>query len=140
MMMILTVSLFVLGVLGSCWTTVYALLEFRAERLAEFDALLHQVVLQEVLSTYVTPIQLTKLRQWQPPSQRFLFVSLHTALQLTAAEYDTFVALGVEALCRRRLWFSRRYITRRVHDVAPHYVWHTTLATDWLAAVATGGS
>ena len=53
-------------------------------------------------------------------------MSLCLTQQLTAAEYDAYTSLAKQSLFLRRLWFPRSFISRRVDDVAPQYVWRTT--------------
>ena len=130
-------ALFVLGIMGSLWTTVYALFEYRAERLIEIDALVQRVLFEEVFPQYCTPILLARLAQWQGngvggggTGAQQAFTGLHSLCILSGTEFETYVALSVESLCRRRLWLSRRFITRRVRDIAPQYPWRMHLLAD----------
>ena len=154
--MLFQLALFVLGVMGSLWTTIYALFDYHSERMGEFDVLVHRVLFDEVFPHHCLPIILGRLRQWDggEGGGRPAFVALHMLCLLSAQEYDTYISLAVESLCQpslrrapaaeacqcRRLWFSRKYITRRVRDVAPQYPWHVPLLAHlgpYLAEAAT---
>lgn len=128
--MLFQIALFVLGLVGSLWTTLYALFDYRAERLTEFDDLLHEVLFAEVFPQFCAPILIGRVRQWDAPpgnGGREVYVALRLLLLLSAQEFEIFVSLCIESLCRRRLWLTRKYITRRVRDIAPQYPWHTPL-------------
>ena len=120
------VVLLIFGLLGALWSTVFAVLEYRAERLAAFDQLLHQVLFEEILPSHVQPNLTDRMAHFAPCTPARLFTALCLSQQLTAAEFDAYTSLAKDSLCRRRLWFPRAFIARRVDDVAPQYVWRTT--------------
>ena len=128
----LLIALFVLGLVGSLWTTVFAILAYRVERLAEFDRLLQQVVYDEVFLQYCVPLLLQKLRQWPPPgvsNTKQAYIALRTMAMLTPMEYCTFTSLCCQSIACRRLWLPRTFIARRVDEVAIQYVWHDFLSS-----------
>lgn len=122
----LAIVLFIFGILGALWSTVFAVLEYRAERLAALDRLLHEVLFEEVLPAHGLPLLTERLGQFVSCHPYRLFTSLCLTQQLTAAEFDAYTSLAKESLYRRRLWFTRSFIARRVEDVAPQYVWRAT--------------
>ena len=56
------VSLFLLGVLGSLWTTLSALMEYCFDRIEELDRRIPEVIFKEILPSYAKPIVHQNLR------------------------------------------------------------------------------
>ena len=115
-MHLLTVSLFVLGLTGSLWTTLYALLLHQYERWDYLNALLEEVVYEVVVYDYVIPIMVRNLREHastlcatMPPQQHAggVYVQLRLALQLSPEEFETFVDRALHAVRpeERPFWF-----------------------------------
>ena len=60
-MPLLTICLFILGMMGSLWTTVYAFLLHQYERWETLDRLLEETVYDVVMVEYVRPTILAHL-------------------------------------------------------------------------------
>ena len=138
----LVAALFVVGLVGGMWSVLFALLEYRAERLTEFDRILEDVVYVEVHRQYCVPLTLAKLRAWNPEgvgdlATRNAFLALRRAVQMSDTEYETFTALCRQSIACRRLFLTRSYIARRVEDVASQYVWRDVLVGDLIEFIAT---
>lgn len=63
-MHLLTVSLFVLGLTGSLWTTLYAILLYEYERCEFLDTLIDEAVYDVVMPEYVVPLLMNRLCAW----------------------------------------------------------------------------
>ena len=57
------VSIFLLGVMGSFWTTVCAVMEYCWERIDMLDHKIPDIMFRDVLPSYVTPLIRNKLRR-----------------------------------------------------------------------------
>lgn len=64
LMHLLTISLFVLGLTGSLWTTLYAILLYEYERCEFLDNLIDEAVYDVVMPEYVVPLLLNRLCAW----------------------------------------------------------------------------
>lgn len=91
----LSVSVFLLGTIGSLWTTVSALLEYCFDRISELEDKMKGVMFNHVLPDHVSPLIRTRVRRWSVSNRdahpRDLFHSLRTCFLLRPEEIDDFV-------------------------------------------------
>lgn len=137
---LLSVSLFVLGLTGSLWTTVYALLLHQYERWEFLDGLIEEAVYDVVADEYVLPVLLARLRDWAEQEDRKrgadhadapkdeddrlgAYARMRLALQLDADEMQAFVDRSLEVVRLRRLWHRRAYVVRRIRETCNLYHW-----------------
>lgn len=145
------VSLFVMGLLGTAWYTVYAFAEYQAERIEEMDESIDEVLWGEVFRQYLRPLFWSKLRGWDPLSADspvaghrtttlearavLLFVDVRRSLLLDPEELHIFTTLCVDALKRRYRFHTRRYIQRRLEETCNQYVWHMNFLDEMLEQI-----
>lgn len=72
------------------------------------------------------------------PSTRQLYVDLRLAVRLTTEEQDVFKMLCQEAVSRRRLWRSKKTISRKVVEECNSYLWHLTPLSDLWNRIPAG--
>jgi hypothetical protein len=136
----LLVALFSLAVMASIWTTVFAALEYNAERVEEFNNIARTIVLEEAYYQYLRPILCRKMKFWSmeltmPNNEtmtdfRTIFISMQRSLILQSDEYSTYVLLCQDAAHSRRLWISKAYMHRVIEDLCCDYMYHTTFSNE----------
>ena len=119
--------LFVLGLVGIFWCTVYALMAYNLNRLEEMESLGSQLVQEEVYYLHLRPRVMEHLDHWakndtlhfSPLSTDTkvvaLFVDIQCAILLDNAEYDEAVTATVKYLHPH----FRLYPVRSVFDTIP---------------------
>ena len=116
---LLPVSLFILGLTGSLWTTVYAFLLHQYERWEFLDTLIDEAVYEVVgrltaclpaaaagsrgrmaVPEYVLPLLLRKLRAWDPPPPPPAAAAVSTAAgdEPCSSLHATYLGLRLDAL------------------------------------------
>ena len=94
------VSLFLLGVLGSLWTTLSALIEYCFDRIEELDRRIPEVIFKEILPSYAKPIVHQNLRTCSlpdsgtPPEAEYALARKHTLLRSAPGVAMLFYILG----------------------------------------------
>ena len=134
---LLTISLFVLGLTGSLWTTLYAFMVHQYERWEFLDTLIDEAVFQVAMHDYVVPMIMQKLREWTPqpgPTYR-VYAQLRGAMQLNVEEMDAFQDRCLKVVRLRRLWHRPAYIARRVRETCAQYHWRIPVMDDLLEYV-----
>ena len=135
-------ALFLLAVTGSVWTTIFAALEYHAERLEEFKLIARTIVLEEAYYQYLRPTLCRKIKFWSLdfreqtsdrdtiPNIRTIFIGLQRSLILQADEYATYVTLCQDAATSRRLWISKSHMHTVIEDLCCDYMYHPTFASE----------
>lgn len=142
----LILGLFVLALAGSVWTTVYAFVEYRTERLEQFESTLEYVVHKEVSHQYLWPLLYDKMSKWEakqqhelgpvdvkltPETVRVLFIDLRRALLLSPNEFSVYTGLCEDAMRRRRVWMRASTIGAYIDDACCTYMWQRTTLDDF---------
>ena len=125
-----TISMFILGAVGSMWTTVYTLFEFCLERMEEYNSTINNIVFQDVFYSFIVPRMEDKLMHWDPnrvDDACDLYVSARLSVLLTDEEYSEFIRLCTDSgLFERPWWVPRRYARALIQDLASQYVWNVS--------------
>lgn len=135
-------ALFLLAVIGTVWTTVFAALEYHAERLEEFTAIARTIVLGEAYYQYLRPTLCRKIKTWSLDFReqasdsdnisniRTIFIGMQRSLMLQADEYLTYVTLCQDAAHSRRLWLSKSHMHTVIEDICCDYMYHPTFTSE----------
>jgi len=127
-MEIIYVSLFVLSIIGSLWTTAFAYFEYRLERDDEYTQFIRDVILHDVYSQCIKPNQLRNLQTYMGVKENhwpYSYTELLEQCVLSEIEYKNFIDIVMENIGRRRTFFTYNQRLKRVKDIAPTYILHT---------------
>lgn len=122
------ISLFVLSIIGSLWTTVFAYFEYKLERDDEYTQFIRDVILHDVYSQCIKPNQLRNLKIYMGVKENhwpYSYTELLEQCVLSEIEYKNFTDIVMENLGRRRTFFTYNQKLKRVKDIAPTYILHT---------------
>ena len=140
---VFNVSLFLLGVLGSFWTTLSALVEYCFDRIEELDRRIPEVIFKEILPSYAKPIVHQNLRTCSFPEvgtplesgcvlPRRKNIPRHKIHQLLQCCF-IFSVDEVEGLLRQSAlaleqdcpwWLPKKHMHCTINDLIGQYIWY----------------